>query len=150
MATRRRTNAKGTAGSLAAIAVTLGPLVVPALTNLVKDPEALNKVTATVRGILARDTKTPEDLDATIVSLREQVAYLAESADDDAETKRAKDWARSLDQAGRAAKLVAGPGASAKEKKIVKKKVATLRTEILQALIIEKSEDLEVKPPSGA
>lgn len=146
MAVKKRSNAKGVGAVVATLAVALGPKVVPALVDLAQNPEALKKVVGTVRGILDREAKTPEDLESTIQALREQVAYLADSADDDAESKRAKDWAKSLDQASRAAKLVAAPGASAKERKIVKKKVTALRAEILEALIIEKSEDLATKP----
>ena len=75
--------------------------------------------------------------------LREQVDYLAQSADDADEERRAKAWAKRLDSCEMAAHLLTAPGAPRKDRRTLKKRVEELRSEIFAAYIDEMSEDAE-------
>ena len=69
--------------------------------------------------------------------------YLADSADDEEETRRARDWAKRLDSCERAAQLLQTPGATRKDRKALKTRVEALRSEIFAAYIEEMGEDAQ-------
>lgn len=85
----------------------------------------------------------PDGVLATVTVLREQVDYLAQSADDADEERRAKAWAKRLDSCEMAAHLLTAPGAPRKDRRTLKKRVEELRSEIFAAYIDEMSEDAE-------
>jgi len=118
---------------------TAGPIVAKYLRE---HPEITKSVQDAVTKLLAKRISGPAGMLATIAALRDQVAYLSSSADDEAETRRAQDWARTLDNLQHAAELL-HDGASRQEKKAVKEKVMAVRGEILAAFIAEKAEDAE-------
>lgn len=89
------------------------------------------------------------DVGATIATLREHVAYLLESADDDAERRRAEAWATKLDRLERAHALV-GPGGSAAERRQLEAHVERLRAEVVAAFLVERIEDAGGPSPSDA
>lgn len=88
-------------------------------------------------------TSRPDGVLTTVAVLREQVDYLAESADDEREAQQAKAWTKRLDSCERAAQLLKAPGATKKDRKTLKKSVEELRSEIFAAYIEERGEDAE-------
>ena len=88
-------------------------------------------------------TSKPDGVLTTVAVLREQVDYLAESADDEGEVRRAREWAKRLDSYERAAQLLKAPGATKKDRKTLKTSVEALRSEIFSAYIEEMGEDAE-------
>ena len=79
----------------------------------------------------------------TVRILREQVDYLAASADDELEAQQAAEWAKRLDSCERAAQLLKAPGTTRKDRKALKKRIEALRTDIFAAYIEERGEDAE-------
>lgn len=124
-------------GTVATIVGTAGPVV----TKYLKDhPEILQSVQESVARLVAKRTKGPAGMLETIAVLREQVAYIRTSADDDAESRRAQDWSRRLDKLEHATHLLRD-GASRREKKAVREKLQVVRGEILAGFIAEKADD---------
>lgn len=89
------------------------------------------------------------DMADTIARLREQVAYLIESADDTAERERAEAWAGKLQRLQRAQSLVS-PGRSATERRQLEARVEKVRAEVVAAFLIERIEDAGGPSPSDA
>lgn len=134
---------KASLSSAARVAKWALPLLLTAGRWLQEHPEALEQVREQIKKLLTHNTATPEGMLETIEALRDSVAFLAASADDEAETQRAEAWAKQLDAYEQAAKLLAAPGSSGKEKKQLKKKLEALRSEILEASITEHREDAD-------
>ena len=88
-------------------------------------------------------TDRPEGVLTTVGILREQVDYLAASADDADEEQKAQEWSKRLDSCERAAQLLKAPGTTRKDRKVLAKRVEALRTEIFAAYIEEMGEDAE-------
>lgn len=118
---------------------TAGPIVAKYLRE---HPEIGQSVQEAVTKLLEKRVTGQAGMLATIAALREQVAYLQSSADDEAEAVRAREWSRRLDNLQHAAELL-GDGASRREKKIVRERVKVVRGEILAAFIAEKVDDIE-------
>lgn len=121
---------------------TAGPVVAK---YLKEHPEIAQSVQDTVTRLVKRRAGGPAGLRETIAVLREQVAYLRTSADDERETRRAEAWARRLEDLDHAAAMLTG-GASRSELKTLRTTVMTLRGEILTAFIAEKAEDAAARP----
>lgn len=68
---------------------------------------------------------------------------LAGSTDDEKKVKRAQKWARQLDGFEKGATLLQAPGAPKKDLKELRKKIDALRSEILNAQIMDLGEDDE-------
>jgi hypothetical protein len=120
-----------------------GP-VLAVVSKLISDhPDVWARVKSEIPKLLKSTGNSPEALLATIEVLRGQVTYLADSADDEAESAAAAAWAKQLDSYERAARLLATPGKHKKERVELKRKVDALRSEIFSAFIRENSEDAE-------
>ena len=89
------------------------------------------------------------DVGDTIAMLREQVAYLLESADDAAERERALAWGAKLERLERAHALVR-PGSSATERRRLEAQVEALRAQVVAAFLVERIEDAGGPSPSDA
>ena len=113
-----------------------GPVVVKYLKD---HPEITESVSAAVTKLLTRSTRGPAGMIETVAVLREQVVYLREHADDEAEARRAQAWSRRLDNLDHAAAMLSSSG-SRKEAKLVRRQLTTLRGEILAAFIAEKAD----------
>ncbi|WP_404311665.1 hypothetical protein LG314_09935 [Agrococcus terreus] len=77
------------------------------------------------------------DVDEVIAMLREQIAYLVESADDAVELDRAEAWTIRLRRLERARGLVG----TAAERRRLEGQVERLRAEVVAAFLIERIED---------
>ena len=119
----------------------LGPLAVDAVARVHANPAAWKTVKEQSARLVARNGDSPDDVLATIEKLRDMVDYLDESADDAAETERARTWAKQLERYEQAAHLLKAPGSAKDERVALKKKVDALRSVIFSAFIIEKDED---------
>jgi hypothetical protein len=89
------------------------------------------------------------DIDETIATIRTQIAYLAESADDTAERERADAWRTKIDRLERASSLVAS-GASTAERAQLAAQVEQLRAAVVAAFLAERIEDEGGPSPSDA
>ncbi|GAB2969738.1 hypothetical protein [Actinotalea caeni] len=118
---------------------TAGPVVA---TYLREHPEIAQEVQATVTKLLRRRSSGPAGMRQTIEVLREQVAYLADSADDGTEAARAQDWSRRLDNLDHAVAMLHDT-ASRREVKVVRQRLHALRGEILAAFVAEQADDAE-------
>lgn len=118
---------------------TAGPVVAKYLRE---HPEIGQAVGDTVTKLLKKRSSGPAGMRETIGVLREQVAYLTASADDEAEAARAREWARRLDNLDHAAEMLID-GASRSETKAVREQLTTLRGEILAAFIAEQADDAQ-------
>lgn len=134
--------------TLAKLGVAVGPFVVPAIQKLIDDPEKLRELHHRLTELLRRSGASADEMLETIDVLREQVQELAESADDEKEVVRAKRWAKQLDGFEKAAKLLQAPGAQQRDLKQLRKKINTLRTEILNAHIMELADDKKSDVPA--
>lgn len=143
-------NAAAAGKALAKLATLAGPAAVGVLTQLAKNPEVGKKVQGQVEELFRHRGNSPEDMLETIAVLREQVEYLADSADDQAEVDRAQGWQKQLEQCERAARLVSAPGSSRKQRRTLAQKIGDLRSDILEAFLVEQDEDSrgEVGPPA--
>lgn len=120
---------------------TLAVSVAPMIWKYLKDhPEIWRDLIESLKKVIVRRGAGPKELSKTIIGLREQVAYLRESADDDGEVRRAEDWSRRLDNLDRVAKLL-GDGASKNEIKELREQVLALRKVIIEAFVVEQAED---------
>lgn len=117
------------------------PLLVAGARWLSAHPEVWEGVKEQATRLQKTTTNKPDGVLATVAILREQVDYLEGSADDAEETRRAQDWAKRLDSCECAARLLKAPGATRKDRKTLKTRVETLRSEIFEAYIEEMGED---------
>lgn len=125
--------------TVVALVGTAGPVVAKYLRD---NPEIGQTVNEAVTKLLKRRSSGPEGVIETIAVLREQVAYLEASADDDDETQRAQRWGRRLDNLEHAAALLRD-SASKREMRTVRDQLTTLRGEILAAFVAEQADDAE-------
>ncbi|MGO1259212.1 MAG: hypothetical protein ACTMII_09695 [Brachybacterium sp.] len=149
MATKKLTNPVPKGNALISLAMTLSPFAIELIRKAADNPEVWKKVQEQILRLGQHRGDTPEDMRQTIEALREQIVYLTESADDDAEAKQAATWGKQLEQLDRAAALLTAPGATRTQKKTLKKKIGTLRAEILKAFIAEVDEDAQVEGLKG-
>lgn len=134
--------------TLTKLGVTVGPVVVTVVQSLLQDPEKLSELQSRLTTLAQESGASAGEMLETIEVLRDQVRDLADSADNERESARAKGWAKQLDGFEKAAKLLQAPGAQKKDLKKLRKKINALRTEILNAHITELSED-EQRAPSA-
>lgn len=127
--------------NVVAIVGTAGPIVAK---YLKEHPEITQNVQDALGKLLAQRTAGPQGMIETVIALREQVAYLRTSADDEAEARRAAEWSRRLDNLEHAAQMLRN-GSSRRETKAVKEQLGTLRGEILAAFIAEQADDAQVR-----
>lgn len=127
--------------ALMKLGVTVGPVLIPVIQGLLQDPEKLNELQNRVSALTQRSGASADEMLETIDVLRSQVAELGESSDDEKEFKRVQKWAQQLDRFEKGAKLLQAPGAPGKDLKELRKKIDTLRSEILNAQIMELGED---------
>ena len=121
----------------------IGPLAVQAVRSISKNPELLDTIKEQATWLSGLRGGTGDDQLETIQVLRDQVAYLAESADDDDEARKAEEWSQRLDRCERAARILQAPGAPKADRTALTKKVNALRSEIFSAFITEQAEDAE-------
>ncbi|MGO1226098.1 MAG: hypothetical protein ACTMH5_04625 [Brachybacterium sp.] len=119
------------------------PLLAAGARWLSSHPEVWEGVKEQAARLQRATTSKPDGVLTTVAVLREQVDYLAESADDEGEVRRAKEWAKRLDSCERAAQLLKAPGATKKDRRTLKTSVEALRSEIFSAYIEEMGEDAE-------
>ncbi|PFG38258.1 hypothetical protein ATJ97_0731 [Georgenia soli] len=143
----------GKFSALVKFAAVAGPAVVkvvqkygPTLTELRKsNPEVFDAVQNQVRKMAeARKAgKSPEVLHRRIAALRDQVAYLRQSADDEGERQRAEDWRVKLDKIEASLPLLSAMSskAAARERAHIDARIDELSSEILSAYIDEQEED---------
>lgn len=134
------TSRSGTAIDVAKWAL---PLLATGARWLSSHPEVWDAIKEQATKLSKTATNKPEGVLATVAVLREQVDYLAASADDAGEERRAKDWSKRLDSCERAAQLLKAPGATRKDRKALGKSTEVLRSEIFSAYIAEMGEDAE-------
>lgn len=125
--------------TVVAIVGTAGPVVAK---YLQEHPEIGQAVSEKVAKLVKARSRGPAGMRETIAVLREQVTYLRASADSEAETRRAQEWERRLDNLDHASAMLRD-GASRSEVKAVRERLGTLRGEILAAFIAEQAEDAE-------
>ncbi|MCR8669808.1 hypothetical protein [Agrococcus sp. HG114] len=89
------------------------------------------------------------DIGETIATMRMQIAYLAESADDTAERERAEAWRAKIDRLDRANSLIASGGSSAEREQLAAQ-VEQLRAAVVAAFLAERIEDEGGPSPSDA
>lgn len=89
------------------------------------------------------------DIGETIATLRSQVEYLLDSADDTAERERAIGWQGKIERLERAHALIA-PGGSSAERERLANQVERLRASVVAAFLIERIEDEGGPSPSDA
>ncbi|MBZ2196699.1 hypothetical protein [Occultella gossypii] len=121
----------------------IGPFLPKALELIKQNPEIWQSVQDQANRLARRKGTATQDVLATIEVLRDQVAYLAESADDTDESRRAEAWSKRLTHCEHAAQLLTAPGTTKDERKALAARVATLRTEIFTAFIAEHGEDAQ-------
>ena len=143
----------GKLGSLIKFAAVAGPTVLkvvqkygPTLTELKKtNPEVFDAVQNQVRKLAEsrKASKSPERLHRRVAALRDQVAYLHQSADDEGERRRAEDWRAKLDKIEASLPLLSAMSskAAAREQAHVDARIDELSSEILSAYIDEQEED---------
>jgi len=133
----------GRAGAALRAAQWALPLLAAGARWLSAHPEVWERVKEQAARLQRTTTNRPDGMLATVEILREQVAYLEDSADDEEETRRARDWAKRLDSCERAARLLTAPGATRKDRKALKTSVEALRSEVFTAYIEEMGEDAQ-------
>lgn len=119
------------------------PLLAAGARWLSSHPEVWEGVKEQAAKLQKASIDKPDGVLATVTVLREQVDYLAQSADDADEERRATAWAKRLDSCEMAAHLLTAPGATRKDRRTLKKRVEELRSEIFAAYIDEMGEDAE-------
>ncbi|MCK6212223.1 hypothetical protein KZX45_16905 [Georgenia sp. EYE_87] len=145
--------AMGRLGALVKFAAVAGPTVWkvvqtfgPTLTRLRREnPEVFGAVEKQVRKLAeARQAgKSPDALRRRISALRDQVAYLRASADDEGERRRAEAWRVQLDKIEASLPLLGAMSTkvAARERAHVDQRIDELSAEILAAFIDEQDED---------
>lgn len=119
------------------------PLLAAGARWLSAHPEVWEGIKEQAAKLQRTTTSRPDGVLETVAILREQVDYLADSADDAEETRRAQDWGKRLDSCERAARLLKAPGATKKDRRTLRTSVEALRSEIFAAYIEEMGEDAE-------
>lgn len=134
-------------GGRASAALKVAKWAIPLLTAgarwLSTHPEVWEGIKEQTAKLQRATTNKPDGVLTTVAILREQVDYLAGSADDAEEERLAQDWAKRLDSCERAARLLKAPGATRQDRKKLKQTVEALRSEIFAAYIEERGEDAE-------
>jgi uncharacterized protein involved in exopolysaccharide biosynthesis len=130
-------------GKAVGIAVMVAPLAIDVLKKLLENPDLAKRAQQQFDRLLKHSGDSSADMLETVKVLREQVDYLVGSADGKHEATRAATWSKQLEQCERAARLVSAPGATRKERRALKKRIAALRSEILEAFIVEQQEDAD-------
>lgn len=128
-------------GTVIGLVSALSPLAVAAFRKLSENPELFAKVQGQLERLLKNRGGTASAMRATVDALRDQVSYLKDSADDDAERKRATAWEKQLADCEHAIALLDTPAATRKHRKVAKKRIASLHDEIVTAFLIEQEED---------
>ncbi len=129
-------------GTVIGLVSALSPLAVAAFRKLSENPELFAKVQGQLERLLKnRGGGTASAMRATVDALRDQVSYLKDSADDDAEHRRATAWEKQLADCEHAIALLDTPAATRKHRKVAKKRIASLHDEIVTAFLIEQEED---------
>lgn len=148
----------GKVGALIKIAVTAGPAVWeavrrlgPTLTRLRdENPEIYKLVSDQVTRLARtrRESHGPDGLRRRIGVMRDQVAYLLASADDDGERHRAEEWRRQLDKIEASLPLLTAMSrnAAARETRHVDERIDELSAAILSAYVDEQREDNQIEP----
>ncbi|TRW46226.1 hypothetical protein [Georgenia yuyongxinii] len=148
----------GKVGTLIKVAVAAGPAVWeavrrlgPTLTRLREEnPEIYTLVSDQVTRLARtrRESHGPEGLRRRIGVMRDQVAYLLASADDDGERHRAQDWRRQLDKIEASLPLLTAMSrqAAAREARHVDERIDELSAVILSAYVDEQREDHQLEP----
>ncbi|MFC7465352.1 hypothetical protein [Brachybacterium sp. GCM10030252] len=113
--------------------------------RIYNDPDLWKMVKDQFARLVHHGGNSVDDMLSTIETLREQVSYLVESADDEDELRRAKAWGKQLDKCDHAARLLKTPGSSKSERSALKTRVEALRSDILNAFIIEQEEDARAR-----
>ncbi|WP_163544430.1 hypothetical protein [Occultella kanbiaonis] len=121
----------------------IGPFLPKAIEAIKQNPEIWQGIQDQANRLTRRKGSAVQDVLATIEVLRDQVAYLAESADDADESRRAVAWSKRLSHCEHAAQLLTAPGTTKDERKALAARVARLRTEIFTAFIAEQGEDAQ-------
>src|SRR5699024_86705 len=103
------------------------PLLAAGARWLSSHPEVWEGVKEQAAKLQKASIDKPDGVLATVTVLREQVDYLAQSADDADEERRAKAWAKRLDSCEMAAPLLTEPGATRKEHREMKKRCVARR-----------------------
>lgn len=132
--------------TIVAVVGTAGPVVAR---YLKEHPEITQSVQDSVTKLVQRRGSGPDAILQTVTVLREQVEYLRDSADDEAERSRAVEWARSLDNLEHAATMLRGGGASRAELKKLRQRTDLLRGQVLAAFIAEQADDAEQRRLEG-
>jgi hypothetical protein len=125
--------------------VKYGPMVADWLRS---NSEVADQVQTQVRRLRQSSAASPEAMRKTLESMREQVEYLRDSADDGPERARAKAWAASLTRLEHAVRMLSG-GSSRADLKRLRAAVDALRGEILDAFLGEQIEDAGGPAPSS-
>src|SRR5699024_11082885 len=97
MAGKKLVPSSGRAGSAIRAAQWALPLLAAGARWLSAHPEVWERVKEQAAKLQKPSTSTPDGVLTTAGILREQVDYLRDSADDDGEVRRARDWAKRLD-----------------------------------------------------
>ena len=114
-----------------------GPLV---WSWLASNPDVAERIQREVQRLGRSSGQDPEAMRASLKAMREQVEYLRDSADDAAERERAKAWSASLIRLGHAVEMLRG-GSSRADRLRLSGRIDALRSEILDAFLIEQIED---------
>lgn len=117
----------------------VGTALAPVISYLHDHPETWEKVKAEITKLI----RNKGNLSATIAILQDEVTYLAGSADDEDEVRRAQAWAKQLEKYEHAAQLLKAPGAPKSEKAKLKSDVKALHKEIFGAFVEEQVEDAQ-------
>ncbi|WP_127126216.1 hypothetical protein [Georgenia sp. SYP-B2076] len=149
----------GKVGTLMKIAVAAGPAVWeavrrygPVLERLRQEnPEVYRLISDQVSRLATtrREARGPEALRRRLGVLRDQVAYLTASADDDGERRRAAEWRRQLDKLEASLPLLSAMSRhkAAQEERHVDARIDALSEQILSAYIDEQEEDARTIEP---
>ncbi|TDE94018.1 hypothetical protein EXU48_11195 [Occultella glacieicola] len=121
----------------------IGPFLPKAVELIKANPEIWQSIQDQANRLARRKGTAVQDVLATIEVLRDQVAYLAASADDADESRRAEAWSKRLSHCEHAAQLLTAPGTTKAERAALADRVAALRTEIFTAFIEEHGDDAQ-------
>lgn len=152
----------GKVGTVIKFATVAGPTIWevvkrlgPVISRLQKEnPEVAEQITDQVRRLAdaRRAGKGPEGFRRRTGALRDQVAYLHASADDEGERARADAWRDHLDRIDASLPLIAvmGKKAAKAEREHLNTRIDELAAQILAAYIDEQDEDARPGLPSGS
>lgn len=117
--------------------VKYGPLVYAWLRT---NPDVADRIQREVQRLGRSTGDDPEAMRASLRAMREQVEYLRDSADDDAERARTRVWSASLTRLEHTAEMLRG-GSSRDDRKRLRTRIDALRAEIIDAFLLEQIED---------